>query len=92
MSDFWYGVIAGMPLFLFLGMFIGSYLCLPKIHIKNKIQKTFLNTFAEAALSHNKESLCDFTYQRALVNIKIRKNIDFNALAKEVKEKNHVSS
>jgi len=61
-------------------------------HYNNKIQKTFLDKFADANLSYDKESLCDFTYQRALENIKIRKNIDFNALAKEVKEKNHVSS
>jgi len=65
---------------------------------ENKKPKTFFETFAEATnpknnqLTDGKNNLIDLCYQRALENINIRKNIDFNALAKEVKENNHVSS
>jgi len=62
------------------------------LSMQSKKQKKFFDTFAEATLSNDKESLCDITYQRALENIKKRKNIDFNALVKEVRENNHVSS
>jgi len=64
---------------------------------KNKKKKTFFETFAEATnpnnnqLTDDKDSLIDSCYQRALENIKIRKNINFNVLVKEVKENNHVS-
>ena len=34
MNNFWYGIIAGIPLFMFIGMLIGNYLRIPTMKEK----------------------------------------------------------